>query len=289
MARTLTGGLPEVFRGFPHPIPGRRGDPGLFGPGSMVWRVNREAITILGAGRALLMQIAHPLVAAGVADHSGFQNDAFVRLWRTLDAVLTVAFGDGDQVRAATERVADVHRKVLGTRDGREYRALDPALLLWVHSTLVDSAIVSYERFVGPLRPAERERYHEEMKAFAAAFLVPEGIVGARLADLRAYMEHEVAGLEVTAEARRVSAGILRSPAPAALGPLRAVMGLATVGLLPERLRRGFGLSWSPARERALEALAGGCRLSLPALPDRLRLWPHAREAARRMEGPTGE
>jgi uncharacterized protein (DUF2236 family) len=122
--------ISDVLLGFPRPEPGRRGDPGLFGPGSMVWRVNGETAMLLGSGRALLMQIAHPMVAAGVADHSDFEADAFDRLWRTLDAVLTVAFGDTEQALEAADRVRGIHGRVIGRRGGRTYSALDHELLL---------------------------------------------------------------------------------------------------------------------------------------------------------------
>ncbi len=283
MSATLVRGVSRVFRGFPRPVPGREGDPGAFGPGSMVWRVNGETATILGGGRALLMQIAHPLVAAGVADHSDFGADAFARLWRTLGSVLTVAFGDAESSRAAAEHVTEIHRGVVGSRDGREYRALDPSLLLWVHATLVDSALVTYERFVGQLAPGDRERYHKEMKAFAAAFLVPEEVVPPCLSDLEAYIADTLSGLEVSDEAQRLAEGILRPGAPAVLRPVEALLQAATIGLLPPSVREGFGLRWTSRRERALDALAWAVRRSLPLLPARVRRWPHALEAERRM------
>jgi uncharacterized protein (DUF2236 family) len=136
--------------------------------------VNAETALLLGGGGALLLQLAHPMVAAGVADHSDFRRDAFGRLTNTLDLTLTVAFGDEDQRRAALARVADTHRRVTGMRGHRPYRALDPELLMWVHATLVDSALVTYQRFVGSIGPVARDRYHEEMQRQAVAFGVPK-------------------------------------------------------------------------------------------------------------------
>src|SRR5437899_10937020 len=93
--------LSDVLSGFPHPVRGEPGDPGLFGPGSAAWSINARAWLVLGGGRALLLQIAHPLVAAAVADHSGFDRDPWERLWGTLDAVLNVTFGDTNQAHDA--------------------------------------------------------------------------------------------------------------------------------------------------------------------------------------------
>ena len=273
-----------VFRRFPKPAPGRPGDPGLFGPGSMVWRVNGETAMLLGSGRALLMQIAHPMVAAGVADHSDFEADGFDRLWRTLDAVLTVAFGDAEQALAAADRVGGIHGRVAGSRGGRTYSALDPELLLWVHATLVDTALVTYERFVGPLPRDDVGRYYEEMKRFAGAFGVPGEILPLDLPAFRRYLEEALAALEVTPEARRLADGILAPPAPVALAPVRGLLRASTVGLLPGSLRAGFGLAWGPARDRALGLAAGAFRRTLPALSSKVRRWPHARAAMARSD-----
>ncbi len=287
MSITLRVRLRDVFEGFPRPRPGRPGDPGLFGPETMVWRVNGEGLTALGGGRALLMQIAHPLVAAGVADHSDFEANAFARLWRTLDAALTVAFGDGEQATAVSRRVTEVHRRVTGRRGDRTYSALDPELLLWVHATLVDSALVAYERFVDPLTPAERERYYQEMKGFAAAFSVPVEVLPNRLADFDRYLDETVARLEVSGEARRLAGEILRPPVPLPLLPVRQAFGMITAGLLPGRLRAAYGLPWSPAREAALEAAARILRGSRRHLPPGALAWPHAKVALTRL-GPDG-
>lgn len=250
----------------------------------MVWRVNGETATLLGSGRALLMQIAHPLVAAGVADHSDFEADPFDRLWRTLDAVLTVAFGDTEQAFAAADRVRGIHGRVTGSRGGRTYSALDHELLLWVHATLVDSALVTYERFVEPLGPDEAERYHEEMKRFAGAFGVPRDVLPPDIAFFRRYMDEQLVGLHVTPEACRLADGILAPPTPMSLAPFRGLLRASTVGLLPGRLREPLGLTWGPARERALQVAAAAIRRTLPLVPANVRRWPHARAALARSE-----
>src|SRR6266513_343490 len=130
----------------------------MFGPGSLTWRINGEAVLLLGGGRALILQVAHPKVAAGVAEFSDYREDPWRRLYRTLDVTLKIAFGAPEGLRRA-------HHRVVGTDDrGEPYRALDPDLLLWVHATLIDTALTMYERYVGPLTPRERELHYAEMK-----------------------------------------------------------------------------------------------------------------------------
>jgi uncharacterized protein (DUF2236 family) len=239
-------------------------------------RIAAERVVMLGGGRALLMQIAHPLVAAGVADHRDPARLPWDRLWGTLAAVLAVVFGDDAQVVAVRERVDAIHRRVSGERDGAAYRALDPALLLWVHATLVDSAIVTWERFVGPMPAEVRSRYYREMKSFAAVFGLPPDEMPADLEAFDRYLSEVITSLCVTSEARRLSVGVLDPPAPLLLRPAIGVHRLVTVGLLPPSLRRDLGSPWSPSHERALALLASAVRAGLPLLPERIRRWPHA-------------
>src|SRR5919201_4124212 len=127
------------------------------------------------------MQLAHPAVATAVDEHSDFPRRPYERLWRTLESMLTITFGDTQQSAAAAERVNAVHRGVVGDT----YRATDPDLLLWVHATLVDSALVVYERFVGPLTPAERAGFWEESKVTARLLGVPDARLPRTLDDFR--------------------------------------------------------------------------------------------------------
>lgn len=283
MSTTVVRGLGEVIREFPRPERGREGDPGLFGPGSLAWRINAETVLLFGGGRALLMQIAHPLVAAGVADYSDFTSEPFDRLWRTIDTALTVIFGDSEQWRAAVRRVGGIHAHVRGEREGTSYSALDPELLLWVHATLVDSSLVAYERFVHPLRPNVRERHYLEMRRMGTAFGVPDDLHPPTYAEFRAYMDRTIAQLEIGEEGRRVARAVLSQPAPLVVFPVGLLFGLASVSLLPPRIRSDLGLRWNPKTERAADVMAATVRRTVPLLPDRVRRWPHAREAERRM------
>ena len=133
---------------------------GLFGPGSLTWRLDREAFLLLGAGpRALLLQVAHPAVAAGVADHSTFRADPWARLAGTLRSYLRIVYGTTAEARAEVRRLNAMHRTVRGLReDGTAYDAADPVLRLWVHATLVDSTIATAEAWLGPLEDRKSTR-----------------------------------------------------------------------------------------------------------------------------------
>jgi uncharacterized protein (DUF2236 family) len=275
--------LNDVVRGFPHPTRGRHGDPGVFGPGSLAWTINRETVLLLGGGRALLMQIAHPLVAAGVADHSDFTRNPYDRLWRTVDAALTVIFGDTEQARGAVRRVTALHEHVRGERATGSYSALDPDLLLWVHATLVDSSIAAYDAFVRPMPPPVREQYYLEMRRMGTAFGVPEDLHPPSYAAFRAYVDATVAALDVNDECRAVAREVLTPPMPALVVPAGLLGGLGSVGLLPARVRTELGLRWNRGAELAFAAMAATLRTTVPLLPTSVRFWPHARVALHRV------
>src|SRR5712692_9365821 len=134
--------------------------PGIYPDDSIIRRVNRENVLMLGGGRALLMQLAHPKVAAGVDEHSDFRAHPIRRLRRTIRMTMAIVFGDRETALAAARTVNQVHTRVRG----RDYHALDPDLLLWVHATLMDTALVTYETFVQPLIASEREDFYQEFK-----------------------------------------------------------------------------------------------------------------------------
>ena len=147
---------------------------GLFPDDAVIRRVGGESILLLGGGRALLMQLAHPQVAAGVADHSGFESDPFGRLRRTLDATYTMVFGTPEQARAAAAGINAVHRRVTGPG----YRASDPELLLWVHATLVDTALRVLGRFLRPLADSRQPDLQEEELVEREPAARPLGLLG---------------------------------------------------------------------------------------------------------------
>src|ERR1044072_2017706 len=190
-------------------------DHGLFGPESVPWRVNRESVLLLGGGRALLLQVAHPSVAAGVAEHSGYQEDPWGRLSRTLDVTTRIVFGDGRTAARAARRLRAVHDRVSGTvQDGRaagsHYTAADHDLLLWVWATLVESALLVYTRYVRPPAIADGAAYSEEQRRFVAACGAPRSAAPDTFAQFMAWYDGMVEEtLEVTPAAREVADAVL--------------------------------------------------------------------------------
>jgi uncharacterized protein (DUF2236 family) len=267
-------------------------DSGLFGPGSVTWRVSKEGVLLLGGGRALIMQVAHPLVAAGVAEHSDYQEDPWGRLYRTLELMTRIAFGDTPTAEAAIARLHKVHSRVRGvTREsagrfprGTRYEAGDPALLMWVHATLVDTSLLVYEHSVGPLSLAERQRYYAEQQRWLERLGVPLELQPATYADFNEYVDTMIESdrIAVTDTLREVVDATLRPPLPPPARPLVEALNLVTVGLLPARLRQELGLGWGPRREAALGAASRALRRTLPLLPARVRELPPARRAKRR-------
>ncbi len=265
---------------------------GLFGPSSVSWRVNREAVLLLGGPRALLLQLAHPLVAAGVAEHSDFERRPLQRLRRTLELTLGIVFGDEAEARRCAARVHAAHQRVHGTlREatrllpaGTPYSALDPELLLWVHATLVDTTFQVYQRFVRRLTSAHRNRLYAESRRTAELFGIPPDRVPPDLGAFRRYCRGMIAGpeLEVTAEAKRLADAVLHPPIPGVPRVLGDLGGVITLGLLPAPIRRRYGLPWAARHRHGFRLAQGLVRRALPLLPDRLRLFPAARRAEQR-------
>jgi uncharacterized protein (DUF2236 family) len=261
---------------------------GLFGPGSMAWRVDRELIVLAGGSCALLMQAAHPVVAAGVVQHSTYATDPFGRLMRTLTSSFDVVFGTSSRADAAIRRVNAIHAAVRGRRpdDGSRYSAADPEALLWVHATLIDTALRVYGRFVAPLSAAEEQAYHDEAAPVAISLGVPADRVPHRLADMRGWMGEMISDgrVHVTPAAREIARTVLR-PLPMVPGVFWEATHLVSLSTLPDSLRRQYGIRWSPARERGMDRIARAVRATLPLLPPPLRYAPQARDAERRVRG----
>ncbi|MCU1352487.1 MAG: hypothetical protein JWM05_1696 [Acidimicrobiales bacterium] len=253
--------------------------PGLpLGPGSVSWRVVREpAVVGAGAGRALLLQVAHPAVAAGVAQHSDYQGDPWGRLFRTLDTMLKLAFAPAEVGARKADLLARRHATVHGrTDDGIPYDARDPDLLRWVWATLVDSSLCGYRRGVGPLSDRDADRFVQENTLIAQACGLPPGDGPTTAAELRRYVDDVVAhDLRVTDTARTVAAQILRPPVP---WPVRPIAGasnaLVTTALLPPSLRAPLGLPWGPGRARAARAAFAASRAASRVVPAFVRTAP---------------
>jgi uncharacterized protein (DUF2236 family) len=293
---------------------------GLYGPGSEAWRLNREASLLLGAGpRALLLQIAHPLVAEGVDQHSDFRTDPWARLAGTLRSYLRIVYGTGMEARAEIRRLNGLHRTVTGpirdgdaaARFGGSYAARDPELSLWVHATLIDSTLATIDAWLEPLPSDRRARFYAETIPVGRLFGVPEDLLPADIDAFDAYVASMLASsgpVHPTSTARGLAAVILHPPleplaergpvarrlgrsAPGIAALLRSVppsavdwLLLPSVGLLPATTRAEYGLAWG-AREQAVSAwLVAAWRTWRPLLPTTFRWFPQALEAERRVD-----
>jgi uncharacterized protein (DUF2236 family) len=266
-------------------------DVGLFGPDSVMWRVNREGVLLLGGGAAIIMQVAHPLVGAGVAQHSNYREDPWGRLYRTLDITTSIVFGSTQKANEASERLRNVHRPVRGTTGedggkfpkGSKYHANNPDLALWVHATLVDTSLQVYTGYVGQLSQREKTQFFEEQKLLGEMFGVPREKHPETFADFYDYYERMIEEeLAVTDALRDVVDATMRPEIPFVAKPIVEGINLATVSLLPAKLRDELGLDWGPNRQRLVEASRAVIRKALPALPGMLREFPPARSADRR-------
>jgi uncharacterized protein (DUF2236 family) len=243
--------------------------------------IHAERVLLLGWGRALLLQFAHPAVAQGIVDHSEFLRDRrarWTRLRRTLDAMLALTYGASAQADAVTRGINAIHDRVQGRVGGAPYSAHDPALLEWVHATLVESFLLAYELYVAPLSAADRDRYCAETAGIEPRLGIPDGQLPRRMDELGRYMRGMLEGpeLTITEPARRLAAELFR-PVPRAMLPAMWLARLPAVGLLPARLRAEYGFAWSPRHALALRVSARGIRGALWFLPRSMRHWKVAR------------
>ena len=245
---------------------------GLFEDHSITRRVNRENILLLGGGRALLMQLAHPMVAAGVDEHSDFRAHPIRRLRRTIRMTMAIVFGDRNTALAAARGVNQAHAKV----QGPGYRALDPDLLLWVYATLADTALVTYEAFVQRLLPREREEFHQEFKLLGELLGIPSDRFPSTVSDFDAYLEQMVSEgpVRVDARARELAEQIMRPRVRLLPGPVMIPLNVVTTGLLTPALREQYGLPWGPGQQRAYRLALKVLPRVIALTPPLLRVWP---------------
>ncbi|MFI5261938.1 MAG: oxygenase MpaB family protein [Candidatus Limnocylindrales bacterium] len=262
-----------------------------------MWRIDREAV-LLGAGpTALLLQLAHPLVAEGVAQHSAFAADPARRLRNTLRTTLALVFGDGVTAEAAVRRLNRAHAPVRGaTADpaaralAERYRAMDPELLLWVQATLIWTSVQAYQRWVAPLSAADLEAFWREARALGTRLGIPPDRSPGDWPAFEAYWSAMLAvdgPVHVTATGRRLGRLILRAPLPFLPAPLAALLTLPAVDLLPDRIRAEYDVPWGPGRARLAAGLHAGVHLWVRLLPPVWRAMPQARAADRRAAGRT--
>lgn len=244
--------------------------PGLFADDSLIRRINRENVLLLGGGRALLMQLAHPKVAAGVDEHSDFRVRPMYRLRRTIRLTMAIVFGDRETAMAAARNVNKVHAHV----KGRDYRALDPELLMWVHATLVDTALVTFETFVRPLAAADREGFYQEMKMLGELLGIPQARFPETYGDFTSCLDATVADLRVSKSASELARLVVRPRLLRLPGAVFVPWELVTAGLLPASLREQYGLRWGTRQERIFRLLGIALPKLVAVTPPVLRVWP---------------
>ena len=266
---------------------------GVFGPGSMMWHIDKEAAIFLGAGRALLLQLAHPWIAAAVAQHSRTFADPIGRFHRTFNLVFTIVFGTTDQALAAARRLHQRHAAIAGTLPettgpfaaGSAYRANEVAALRWVHATLVESAFVIHQLWNPPLPVEDRERYWAEARLFALFFGIPQTAVPQSWTEFAAYNETMLQSdtLTVSRAARNIAEEVLSGAGTRLRIPFwyRAL----TARLLPARLRDDFRLPYGDLEHRASERALAVLRRIYPWVPGRLRHVGPYQEAQARLVG----
>ena len=244
---------------------------GLYAEDSITRRVNRENVLLLGGGRALLMQLAHPKVAAGVDEHSDFRTRPIQRLRRTIRMTMAIVFGDRETALAAARAVNQTHVHVRGA----DYRALDPDLLLWVHATLVDSALVTYETFVQPLSSREREAFFQESKLLGELLGIPRERFPESFRDFNAYLDAMMAGeVRVGTLTRELGKLVLRPRLRLLPGSAMVPFEAVTAGLLPPTLREQYELRWGATQQRMYRLMVIALPRLVAVTPPVIRVWP---------------
>jgi uncharacterized protein (DUF2236 family) len=250
---------------------------GFFGPGSVAWRLNGEAVLGLVVLRALFLQVAHPKVAQGVADHSDFRHRPFARALATFKAQQRIVFGTCDE---SIEALMRIYARHVGVR-GEGYQANDPALLFWVYATLIDSMFFAYRTFLPDLSAADWARFYEEGKLFAMLIGISDAEVPLRLSDFEAWMHAKLTSDEIAVSPAGYEVGqsLLRMPIALA----KPVTGFLAAGTLPPKLRDQFGLAWSSRRQWQFDRLAATVRFGARLLPAALHTSPAYWWALRRV------
>jgi len=227
-------------------------DPGLFGPTSVAWRVHADAAMLIGGLRSLLLQTLHPLAMAGVSDHSDFRTDPWGRLHRTGRFIGATTFGTTSTAESWIATVSRIHDRITGnTPDGRPYSANDPRLLLWVHSTEVDSFLAAFDNYgYGKLTDDERNRYVAEM-AEVGRRLGADPVPTNRL-ELTATLDGFQAECEFGAQAREALRFLLLPPVPFALRAPYRLITAAAVTSLPDWARSMLRLPVPPGAAAAI-------------------------------------
>jgi uncharacterized protein (DUF2236 family) len=265
---------------------------GVFGPNSLMWRINGEAAIFLGAGRALLLQIAHPWVAAAIRDHSKAFADPVGRFHRTFQLFFTLVFGTLEQAITAARRLHTRHAAIRGVLSedvgvfpkGTPYDANDVASLRWVHGTLIETALMAHDLVLPTLTDQERERYYGESCLLAGLFGIPRTALPSDWNAFVAYNAamHDSDELTVSAVARELARQLMRT---SGRFPLPNWYWIMTAEMLPARLRSAFGLNFDQSDVRSAQRSLKWLRRLYPMLPWRVRHVGPFQEAYDRLSG----
>jgi uncharacterized protein (DUF2236 family) len=274
----------------------------VLGPDSLTWRYGSDPRLYLVMLYPLLLQVAHPVVSAGVQDFSDFEARPWQRLLGSLDYVGLLIYG-GPQAVEAGRRLREMHRRFRGVRpDGRPYSALEPAPYAWVHATLLDSYLTGHAHFGQPMTLAHKDQFVREYRALGALIGVRESELPDNWTDFRAYLEATIERqLAPTESVAAVLAAVQEAKSPplplpgvvwrAVRMPARRALWLGGVGLLPAGLRRRLQIPWSARDERQFQRLGRVSRACTPIMPPGLRVIGPAQLRLRRRaveRGPLG-
>jgi uncharacterized protein (DUF2236 family) len=264
-------------------------DLGLFGPGTVTWRVHAEPIIALAGLRALYLQALYPPVVAGVVQNSDYRSDPWGRLIRTINYVATVVYGTTAQAEKAGRRVRAIHASMtaVDATSGDTYRVDEPDLLRWVHVTEVESFVTTAARAGLRLHGHEVDAYYAEQRRAAALVGLDAGDVPGSRAEVAEYYRAVRPRLAMTRDAAETALFLTNPPLPWGLGytPVRLLwLGLvaSAVGLLPRWARRMYGMPGLPTTDLGASASARTLRLALAALPHRVYEGPLYRAAMAR-------
>ena len=266
---------------------------GIFGPSSISWRVNRESAVFLGAGRAAILQLAHPWVAAALDQHSTLRSDPLARFHNTFRVVFTMVFGTLDQALAASRHLYQLHTRIQGKLpanvggypQGSRYEANEVNALLWVYATLVESALVAYDCVLPPLSAHERDAYYKQSWTMAALFGIPVAGLPLDWADFEAYVGTMLSSdkLGVNALSSEMAHGILHGRG--SWLPVPHWYRALTTAWLPERFRDEFAFTFAKKEKIAAEGASRRLLQIYRRLPARIRFVGPYQEAQSRLIG----
>jgi uncharacterized protein (DUF2236 family) len=266
---------------------------GLFGPTSLTGRVVRESALFLGAGRALLLQLAHPWIAHAIAEHSSVLVNRIGRFHRTFGLTFAMTFGTRDQLMGAARRLHRRHAAIYGNLPqkigrfpgGSAYRANEVAALQWVHASLLDTSVIVHDLVLPPLTVEERECLYDESRLSAALFGIPQSLMPEHWSDFVAYREAMISSdVLIISEAARAIATQIIAPQGAGMRSLRWYRDL-TAHLLPPSLCEAFGFEYGPNERRRAERIIARLQRVYPMLPQSLRFVGPYHEAVGRLAG----